>query len=168
MSLAVRSRWDRTCYNTPRLHANCKPMIDRVVFIRYIEETEPPWDQGDVPWIVRMLVRWGMTILAFIVAKWFVNGVWDGTPIFLHGTDGYLVAPAIFVVVRAIFRPILIFLTCPLQIITLGLFILVVNALVVVIWSGHVRKIRIRSEEHTSELQSRGHLVCRLLLEKKK
>src|SRR5437660_3380934 len=27
---------------------------------------------------------------------------------------------------------------------------------------------RPRSEEHTSELQSRGHLVCRLLLEKKK
>src|SRR5690625_6987770 len=26
----------------------------------------------------------------------------------------------------------------------------------------------LRSEEHTSELQSRGHLVCRLLLEKKK
>src|SRR5690625_2091349 len=25
---------------------------------------------------------------------------------------------------------------------------------------------RVRSEEHTSELQSRGHLVCRLLLEK--
>src|SRR5690625_6419340 len=36
------------------------------------------------------------------------------------------------------------------------------------------RKIKViawydnRSEEHTSELQSRGHLVCRLLLEKKK
>src|SRR6202045_4757804 len=30
------------------------------------------------------------------------------------------------------------------------------------IWSQHAR-----SEEHTSELQSRGHLVCRLLLEKK-
>src|SRR5439155_5209977 len=28
--------------------------------------------------------------------------------------------------------------------------------------------IELRSEEHTSELQSRGHLVCRLLLEKKK
>src|SRR5690625_6531139 len=28
--------------------------------------------------------------------------------------------------------------------------------------------IAARSEEHTSELQSRGHLVCRLLLEKKK
>src|SRR2546422_8440138 len=35
--------------------------------------------------------------------------------------------------------------------------------------SGHVRPSkRLRSEEHTSELQSRLHLVCRLLLEKKK
>src|SRR5439155_11610603 len=30
------------------------------------------------------------------------------------------------------------------------------------------RHVEFRSEEHTSELQSRGHLVCRLLLEKKK
>src|SRR5690625_5870258 len=30
------------------------------------------------------------------------------------------------------------------------------------------KEIETRSEEHTSELQSRGHLVCRLLLEKKK
>src|SRR5690625_350195 len=30
------------------------------------------------------------------------------------------------------------------------------------------RRLVFRSEEHTSELQSRGHLVCRLLLEKKK
>src|SRR5690625_5390267 len=39
-----------------------------------------------------------------------------------------------------------------------GLFGFMVNALL---------RTR-RSEEHTSELQSRGHLVCRLLLEKKK
>src|SRR2546422_6656076 len=31
-----------------------------------------------------------------------------------------------------------------------------------------IRRSRRRSEEHTSELQSRLHLVCRLLLEKKK
>src|SRR6266508_5594363 len=40
-------------------------------------------------------------------------------------------------------------------------------------WAGAELVIRaehdvVRSEEHTSELQSRGHLVCRLLLEKKK
>src|SRR2546429_7212072 len=33
---------------------------------------------------------------------------------------------------------------------------------------GATRYCRARSEEHTSELQSRLHLVCRLLLEKKK
>src|SRR5690554_7081022 len=31
-----------------------------------------------------------------------------------------------------------------------------------------IGELRARSEEHTSELQSRPHLVCRLLLEKKK
>src|SRR5437870_6367253 len=43
------------------------------------------------------------------------------------------------------------------------------------LWEGQARSvvyvthdIEERSEEHTSELQSRGHLVCRLLLEKKK
>src|SRR2546429_1743349 len=44
-------------------------------------------------------------------------------------------------------------------------------------WPGNLRELRnvveravilARSEEHTSELQSRLHLVCRLLLEKKK
>src|SRR5437660_9629311 len=33
---------------------------------------------------------------------------------------------------------------------------------------GRIAAGKRRSEEHTSELQSRGHLVCRLLLEKKK
>src|SRR5690554_7054261 len=33
---------------------------------------------------------------------------------------------------------------------------------------GWTRFVSMRSEEHTSELQSRPHLVCRLLLEKKK
>src|SRR5450755_5118387 len=42
-----------------------------------------------------------------------------------------------------------------------------------VIWSlpdraAHAFDARVRSEEHTSELQSPVHLVCRLLLEKKK
>src|SRR5690625_804318 len=35
-------------------------------------------------------------------------------------------------------------------------------------WFFQILRNRGRSEEHTSELQSRGQLVCRLLLEKKK
>src|SRR5438876_8512821 len=34
-------------------------------------------------------------------------------------------------------------------------------------WRGEPRRVETRSEEHTSELQSPVHLVCRLLLEKK-
>src|SRR3989442_1951649 len=37
-----------------------------------------------------------------------------------------------------------------------------------VLVGGGIDQLRDRSEEHTSELQSRPHLVCRLLLEKKK
>ena len=33
--------------------------------------------------------------------------------------------------------------------------------------TGNILRAAVRSEEHTSELQSRLHLVCRLLLEKK-
>src|SRR2546429_6086223 len=40
--------------------------------------------------------------------------------------------------------------------------------LVVTPASRPIANLRSRSEEHTSELQSRLHLVCRLLLEKKK
>src|SRR5207253_3632285 len=45
------------------------------------------------------------------------------------------------------------------------------SATVYLEWGGseiRLESITGRSEEHTSELQSRGHLVCRLLLEKKK
>src|SRR5690625_6810139 len=58
----------------------------------------------------------------------------------------------------------------------------VVAAALLISWTGHgvidtvvalavgafIAVRAVRSEEHTSELQSRGHLVCRLLLEKKK
>src|SRR3989442_11685474 len=49
---------------------------------------------------------------------------------------------------------------------------LIANDLVKMVWGPDVTPVQYailrRSEEHTSELQSRPHLVCRLLLEKKK
>src|SRR5689334_24057870 len=44
----------------------------------------------------------------------------------------------------------------------------IIAALAVVLGDIVVHGWRTRSEEHTSELQSQFHLVCRLLLEKKK
>src|SRR5258708_30001608 len=46
-----------------------------------------------------------------------------------------------------------------------------IHVLASVMWIGHLwffNFVNARSEEHTSELQSPDHLVCRLLLEKKK
>ena len=93
------------------------------IIVRYWSETEPPWDR-DVPWIVRLAVRWGITMVGFLAAEWIVTGIE------IDGWEALLPAAAIFVVARAFLRPLLIFLTCPLQLLTLGLFVFVVNALV--------------------------------------
>ena len=98
----------------------------------YWEYSEPPWDQGDVPWIIRMAVRWAMTVGGFAAADWVVNNIFWSTDHWHQTTEGMLLAALIYVIARAIVRPILIFLTCPLQIITLGLFLFVVNALIVI------------------------------------
>jgi len=96
----------------------------RVTIVRYWGETEPPWTWANVPWIVRMAVRWGVTMLAMLAAAALVTGV-D-----VDGWRALLPAAAIFLVVRAVLRPLLIVVTCPLEILTLGLFIVIVNALV--------------------------------------
>lgn len=103
-----------------------------ITLVEIWDQTEPPWDARGVPWIVRILVRWGITITAFLAAEWFVNRVFAGDPFYLDGWQAIVFAPAIFVAIRAVLRPILMFLTCPLQLITLGLFMLVVNALVLI------------------------------------
>jgi putative membrane protein len=96
--------------------------MSRIV-VRYWSNTEPPWDR-DVPWIVRFAVRWGITMVGLLAAAWIVRGVE------IDDWESLLPAAAIFVVARALLRPLLLFLTCPLQLLTLGLFIFVVNALV--------------------------------------
>lgn len=107
--------------------------MPQVTYYTYFQHTEPPWDY-DVPLIVRIAVRWLITAIGFIAAEWFVNDVWyDGNPWFVDGWQDLALASLSYVIMRAIFRPILIFLTCPLQLLTLGLFLLVVNALIVIL-----------------------------------
>src|SRR3712207_7689479 len=56
----------------------------------------------------------------------------------------------------------------PVELAALGLVLLGVQVLLRPGLDGDVLEVLVRSEEHTSELQSRQYLVCRLLLEKKK
>ncbi len=96
--------------------------------------TEPPWDRADVPWVARVAVRWLITVAGFVAAELFVNDVWYSRDRWLtDGMEPVLLAALIYVAMRAVARPVLIFLTCPLQLLTLGLFLLVINALIVLL-----------------------------------
>ena len=72
---------------------------------------------------MRLLARILLNGLAIIVAAYFVPGLT------LAGPGTALIAGAILGVVNALVRPVLIVLTLPLTLLTLGLFLFVVNAL---------------------------------------
>ncbi|MDQ7784419.1 MAG: phage holin family protein [Desulfomonilaceae bacterium] len=70
-----------------------------------------------------ILIRWLVTTLAVVLVPYVVSGVT------IEGTGAALLAGAILGILNALVRPILIILTLPLSIVTLGLFVLVINAL---------------------------------------
>jgi putative membrane protein len=70
------------------------------------------------------VIRWLINTLAIYLAIRYVHGIhFDGSPVEL------LVVAALFGLVNAILKPILTVLTCPLVLLTLGLFTFVINAL---------------------------------------
>ena len=72
----------------------------------------------------RLLLRWLINAVALYVAAELVPGIQtDG------GWQVLLLMALIFGLVNALVRPILKFMTCPLIMLTLGLFTLVINAL---------------------------------------
>ncbi len=78
----------------------------------------------------KLLLRWLINGVALYVADKLVDGI---------GADGnwqvLLFMALIFGLVNALVRPILKFLTCPLMMLTLGLFTLVINALMLMLTS---------------------------------
>jgi len=69
------------------------------------------------------LLRLLITILGLYLASQLLSGV------MIDGTGTFIVAALLLGVVNAVVRPILFLLTLPLTIVTLGLFILVLNGL---------------------------------------
>jgi len=76
---------------------------------------------------MKFIIRWLITALAVAAAIWLVPGIQ------VFGTDNAALAVAIVAAVLALInmfiKPIVKVLSCPLVILTLGLFLLVVNAL---------------------------------------
>jgi putative membrane protein len=75
-----------------------------------------------------LLLHWLLNAAALWAAAWLLPGLdFQGTLVQL------LLVAAVFGVVNSLLRPILTVLTCPLIVITLGLFTLVINALMLLL-----------------------------------
>lgn len=75
---------------------------------------------------MRLLIRWLIVSLSLFVAAWLVPGIR------VEGNNAWLtfaVMAVILGLMNALVRPLLAFLSCPLIILTLGLFVLVINGL---------------------------------------
>jgi putative membrane protein len=82
---------------------------------------------------VRLIVRLLVSAVALAVAAALVDGISVGPGTDLERTLTLLGVAVIFGLVNAIVGPILRFLTCTLVVLTLGLFLLVVNALLLLL-----------------------------------
>jgi putative membrane protein len=81
--------------------------------------------------MMHFLIRVVVNAVALLVVAYFLPGV------SVTGFTGALIAALVLGVVNAILRPILVILTLPIQILTLGLFTLVING-VLFYWVGHM------------------------------
>jgi putative membrane protein len=78
-----------------------------------------------------LLIRWIVLALAFAITAWLLSGV-----VVSGGTWGYIWVSALFGIINAFIGTILRVLTFPLTVLTLGLFSVIVNALLLQITDG--------------------------------
>jgi putative membrane protein len=74
--------------------------------------------------MTKLVIRWLINFLALFAAAWLVKGIT------VEGGDGWTVFAIMAIIlglVNAVLRPLLKLLTCPLILLTLGLFTLVIN-----------------------------------------
>src|SRR5690606_21264921 len=86
------------------------------------KETDPRIAVEKEYHMTRFLLRWAVNAAGLYAAIWIVPGI-----NFIGDWTGILWIALIFGLLNALVRPLLKFLTCPLIILTLGLFTIVVN-----------------------------------------
>jgi putative membrane protein len=87
---------------------------------------------------VPFLIHWAVTTLLLWVASHIFKGITYTSP------GALWVAALLLGLVNAIVRPVLVVLTLPLTIITLGLFLLVINALMMMLVSSVVKGFEVK------------------------
>lgn len=86
-----------------------------------------------------ILINWILSALVIISAAYVLPGVK------IEGFFTALVVALILGVINAVLKPILVILTLPINILTLGLFTLVINALLIMLTSSLVPGFRVES-----------------------
>ena len=71
--------------------------------------------------VLRLAVAWGINALAL----WIADSLFDSVRI--HGWASYLIGAAALGIANAVIKPVLVVLTLPLILVTLGVFLLVIN-----------------------------------------
>jgi putative membrane protein len=92
--------------------------------------------EGKAMWI---LINWFITTVAIIITAYLLPGV------AVRSLGAAVVTALVLGLINAFIRPILIVLTLPLNILTLGLFTFVLNALLVLLTSSIVPGFYVRS-----------------------
>jgi putative membrane protein len=87
----------------------------------------------------KIFVNWLLATLAIAVAAWLLPGV------SISGVLPALIAAVVLGAINAFIRPILFVLTLPINILTLGLFTLILNALLVMLASALVPGFAVES-----------------------
>lgn len=77
-----------------------------------------------------LLIRWIVSTIAILFAAYLLDGIW------ITGFLAAFFAAAALGILNALFRPILLILTLPINILSLGLFTFVINALMLMMASG--------------------------------
>ncbi len=72
--------------------------------------------------MIGFLLRWSMNLLALIIAAAMINGIR------IQSMEMGVLAAGILGVINAVIRPVVLILTLPINVLTLGLFTLVINA----------------------------------------
>jgi putative membrane protein len=85
-----------------------------------------------------ILIRWLILTAAIVIASYLLDGI------HVSGFFSAFFAAAILGILNAFFRPILIILTLPLTVLTLGLFTFVINAILLMMASGVISGFEVR------------------------
>lgn len=88
---------------------------------------------------MRILINWLVTTAAILISAYILPGV------AVRSLVAAIVTALVLGLINAILRPVLIVLTFPLTIVTLGLFIFVLNALLVLLTSAIVPGFEVRN-----------------------